>query len=459
MTESQYAGLAAHLFPPDGNEAVAIALCGRAESGERHRLIVRRVELVPYEACSVRRPDCVTWPTDLLVPLLEEAARRNLALVKLHGHTGYDRFSEVDDRSDRALFPSVYAWTDTSAPHGSAILMRDGRVFGRKVAEDGAFTDFAHTTIVGDNITRYGARASSTHIPEFGRRVAQSFGAGTFQKLRELKIGIVGCSGTGSVVVEQLARNCVGQIILVDPDHVEEKNLNRILNATLEDARNRINKTHLAQRAIEAMGLGTKVKAFPRDLFDVAVVRELASCDVLFGCMDTIDGRFLLNKLATFYAIPYLDLGVKIEADGRGGVEQVCGTVHYLKPGGSSLLSRHTFTMEQVRAAGLKRTDPEHYATLLEHGYIHGVAEDRPAVIQLNALIASYAVNELLARLHPYRSEPNGDFAVTRVSLSHGFVAHERDGDACPVLARHVGRGDVNPLLDWAELSKKESCS
>jgi hypothetical protein len=169
--------------------------------------------------------------------------------------------------------------------------------------------------------------------------------------------------------------------------------------------------------------------------------------------MDTVDGRFLLNKLASFYAIPYLDLGVKIEADGHGGVDQVCGTVHYLKPGGSSLLSRKTFTMEQVRVAGLKRTDPEHYASLLEQGYIRGVAEDRPAVIQLNALIASYAVNEFLARLHPYRLEPNGDFAVTRISLSHGFIDHERDGDACPVLARHVGRGDVMPLLDWAELS------
>lgn len=453
MTESQHAGLVAHLFPPDGNEAVAIALCGRADGTERHRLIVRKVDLVPYEACSVRRPDCVTWSTDFLVSLLEEASRQNLAVVKLHGHTGYDRFSEVDNQSDRALFPSIYAWTDTSKPHGSVILMRDGRIFGRAVTEEGSFTDFTHTTVVGDSITRYGANASSAHIPEFGRRVAQTFGAGTFQQLRKLKIGIVGCSGTGSIVVEQLARNCVGELVLVDPDHVEDKNLNRILNATAEDARNRLNKTHLAQRAIEAMGLGTKVKAFPGNLFDVAVVRELASCDVLFGCMDTVDGRFLLNKLATFYAIPYLDLGVKIEADGRGGVDQVCGTVHYLKPGGSSLLSRHTFTMEQVRAAGLKRTDPKHYAALLQQGYIRGVGEDRPAVIQLNALIASYAVNELLARLHPYRSEPNGDFAVTRVSLSHGFVDYEGDGDACPVLARHVGRGDVNPLLDWAELS------
>ena len=30
---------------------------------------------------------------------------------------------------------------------------------------------------------------------------------------------------------------------------------------------------------------------------------------------------------------------------------------------------------------------------------------------------------------------------------------HESDGEPCSLLARHVGRGDVNPLLEWAELS------
>ena len=182
-------------------------------------------------------------------------------------------------------------------------------------------------------------------------------------------------------------------------------------------------------------------------------VRAVAGCDVVYGCMDSVDGRHLLNKLATFYVIPYFDLGVKLEADGTGGVDQVCGTVHYLQPGGSSLLSRHVYTMEQVRAAGLYRTDPAAYRTLLGDGYIRGVQEDRPAVVQLNSLVASLAVNEFLARLHPYRLDPNGDYAVHRLSISHGIYEHDGDGEPCPMLVRHVGRGDVSPLLDWAELS------
>lgn len=457
MTESQHASLMQHLFPEDGCEAVAIALCGRASGNERHRLLVRRLELIPYSACSVRRPDCVTWPTELLVPLLTEAAKRDWAIVKIHGHTNFDQFSLVDDDSDRQLFPCIYSWTDSAAPHASVIIMRDGSVFGRAVAEDGTFSDLASVNVVGDDIKSYPQGFSGARpVPEFGRRVAQAFGAGTYERLRRLRIAVVGCSGTGSPVIEQLARNCVGSLVLVDPDHVEEKNLNRILNTTMEDARRRVAKVKVAERAVTAMGLGTKVETHVKSLFDRAVIRDVASCDVIFGCMDTIDGRFLLNKLASFYMIPYFDLGVKIEADGSGGVDQVCGTVHYVKPGGSSLLSRNLFNLEQVQAAGLQRTDPAQYKQLLEEGYIRGIQEDRPAVVQLNSLIASLAVNEFLARLHPYRTDPNGDYSINRISLTHGIFDHEPDGSPCPVLGRHVGRGDVEPPLDWAELSLKE---
>jgi len=117
------------------------------------------------------------------------------------------------------------------------------------------------------------------------------------------------------------------------------------------------------------------------------------------------------------------------------------------------LLSRGVYNLEQVRAAGLFRSNPAAYKALLKEGYIRGIHEDRPAVIQLNTMIASFAVNELLARLHPYRIDPNCDFAIHRISLSHGIYEHEADGLPCPTLVRHVGRGDVQPLLDWAELS------
>ena len=452
LTGRQHAELKAHLFPADGCEAVAIALCGHRRGTDRHRLLVRKLVPIPYDACSVRTPKRVTWPTEVLPQLLDEADRHGLAVVKIHGHRLPSPFSIVDDRADRDLLPSVHAWTD-GGPHGSAIMYGDGRMIARLVDECGGFHPLASIAVVGDDLSFWSSATQAATVPEFARRVAQTFGAGTYDRLRRLRVGVVGCSGTGSPLIEQLARNCVGELVLVDPDRIEEKNLNRIVNATMDDARHGRLKVDVAARAIHAMDLGTVVQTHPRSLFDADTVRAVAGCDVVFGCMDSIDGRHLLNKLATFYLIPYFDLGVKLEADGHGGVDQVCGTVHYLQPGGSSLLSRYVYNMDQVRASGLYRTDPAAYRKQLVDGYIRGVQEDRPAVVQLNSLLASLAVNEFLARLHPYRLDPNADYAVHRLSISHGIYEHEDDGEPCPVLARHVGRGDVSPLLDWAELS------
>ena len=455
LTGAQHAELKAHLFPGDGCEAVAIALCGRREGEDRKRLVVRHLVLVPHADCALRTPDQVTWPAQVtLEPLMEEARRRDWSIVKIHGHLAFERFSQTDDASDSLLFPSIHAWLDTAGPHASAIMMADGHMFGRTVDDEGGFAPLDWINVVGDDLPFWRPKKEESAIPDHARRIAQTFGAGTYALLRQLRIGVVGCSGTGSPVIEQLARNCVGELVLVDPDTVELKNLNRILNTTAEDARIGARKVEVLARAISTMQLGTRVETHAASLFDPAVVKAIAGCDVVFGCMDSVDGRHLLNKLATFYAIPYFDLGVKLEADGAGGIDQVCGTVNYLQPGGSSLLSRRVYSLAQVTSAGLQRTDPATYRAQLEQGYIRGVAEDRPAVIQLNMLIASLAVNELLARLHPYRLESNGDYAIHRISLSHGIYEHTADGEPCAVLARHVGRGDVSPLLDWAELSK-----
>lgn len=456
MTGRQHETLHSHLFPGDGNEAVALALCGRRAGGARHVLTVRKIVLVPYDACRVRTPVRITWSTDtILPPLLEEAARRDLALLKIHSHPGgFAEFSETDDESDRALFPSVYGWTDGENPHASAIMLPSGCVFGRVIKEDGDFMPLSLVSVAGDDIQYFWhSTEDGKKVPEFARRHVQAFGTGTFHALRQLSVAVVGCSGTGSPVVEMLARLGIGKLVIVDPDRVEEKNLNRILNATKDDARHGRFKVDVLARSVRLMGLGTEVVPVARNLFDAEVVKEVAECDAVFGCMDSVDGRHLLNRLSVFYSLPYLDVGVKLVADGIGGVEQICGTVHYLQPDGSSLLNRGVYTVEQVHAAALRRTNPLAYRDQLQEKYIVGVQEDRPAVISVNMQIASLAVNEFLARLHDFRDDGNAPFAVNRVSLTQAQSYFEPDGEPCPALARHAGRGDVLPMLEMPELS------
>lgn len=454
LTEAQHAQLKEHLFPGDGNEAVAMVLCGRRAGNAQHCLAAQMVFPISYDQCKKRTPVRVTWTTEALLPLLSEASKRGLAIVKIHSHPGgFEEFSKWDDASDRDLFSSVYGWMDDEQPHASAVMLPDGRLFGRTVSPEGEFEPLSLIAVVGDDLRFWHSHNEESEVPEFARRHAQAFGAGTTSMLRRLSVAIIGTSGTGSPLVDQLARLGVGKLVLIDPDRVEQKNLNRIQNTSMEDARAEHFKVDVMARAIAALEFGTEVVTFTRNLYDPEVVKAVAGCDVLFGCMDSVDGRHLLNRLATFYLLPYFDVGVKLVADGQGGVDQVCGTVHYLQPSRSSLLSRRVYTLEQVRAAGLRRTDPAAYEEQRREKYITGVNEDRPAVISVNMFFASLAANEFLARLHPYRDDDNAKFAVYRFSLSQAQVYTEPEGAPCKLLLRHVGRGDVRPLLDVPELS------
>lgn len=456
LTQKDHRALMAHLLPGDGLEAVAVALCGRRRSRTHHCLTVRTVVPIPYNECKVRTPDRVTWSTQRLVPLLELAAQRDLAILKIHSHPGgYSDFSSIDDASDKDLFNSIFGWTDSAFPHGSAVMLPDGRMFGRAVMTDGAFQPLDSILVPGDDIQFWIPEYRSA-LPAFSQRHAQLFGAGTTRRLREMSVAVIGCSGTGSPVIEQLARLGVGRLVIVDPDRVEEKNLNRILNATREDAYLRRPKVEVMARAIAAMGFGTELEIIAEDLATPRAIKAVAECDVLFGCMDGVEGRHLLNRLAAFYVLPYFDVGVKLEADGQGGVNEACGAIHYIRPDGTTLQDRKVYNSGQLKAAGLRRTDPKAYRDQLKAGYIHGVAEDRPAVISINMQMASTAVNEFLARLHPYRYDENADSAVVRTSFIQGIEYREAEQASSGAFAAHIGKADVRPLLSMPELSEPE---
>lgn len=462
MTGDQHRILRQHLFPGDGKEAVAVLLCGRREGNYRHRLLVRAIETIPYDACSVRTPDQVRWSPDVMAPWLDRAAVERLSVIKVHSHPGgYAAFSETDDKADTQLLPMVRGWIEAEIPHGSAIMLPDGQMFGRVLRDDMNLDRLEVINVVGSDLHFWYGDAGNAALPSFIASHAQVFDEGTIQRLRRLWIAVVGCSGTGSPVIEQLVRLGVGVIVIVDDDRTEDRNVNRLLNSTMKDALAQRYKTDVLGDAIERMGLGTRVIRVSKSLWNPDVIRIVAQCDIVFGCMDTIDGRFLLNTLATYYTLPYFDIGVRLDAvpDGpdRGRIREVCGSVNYLQPGGSSLMSRGLFTMDQVRAAGLLRTDPKAHARQVADGYIKGAKNHRPAVISVNMFAAALAVNELLARLHPYREEANDNHARTIFSLASMELLSETDGNSCKMLAGRVGIGDVRPLLREVELSDRRA--
>jgi ThiF family/Prokaryotic homologs of the JAB domain len=455
-----HGALRAHLYPGDGNESVAFLACGRRDSERKLRLTVQDVFHVPHDVCTIRTPDQVTWPTDAIAPLLDRAAALGLSLIKVHSHPGgYSQFSDIDDAADAKLFPLVHGWVEADVPHGSAVMLPCGRMFGRLYDSAGKATPIDLISAAGDDLHFWFSDEIGAGVPAFAASHAQAFDIGTIQRLQRLTFGAVGASGTGSPTIEQLARLGAAEIVSVDDDRMEARNVNRVINSTMEDVRQERFKVDVLADAVERMGLGTNFRRFTRSLWDLDVVRAIAECDVLFGCMDTVDGRFLLNTIATYYNIPYFDIGVRLDAvpDGprKGTIREVCGTINYIQPGRSSLMSRGLFTMQEVAAAGLRRKDPAAYARQIKDGYIKGVQGHRPAVISLNMLGSSLAVNEFLARLHPFREEPNGDFAAVTFSLSSMEIINDPESAPCPILKKCVGRGDVEPLVGLMDFARR----
>ncbi|NTV49970.1 MAG: ThiF family adenylyltransferase [Geobacteraceae bacterium] len=435
LTGKHHKQIYSQLYGNGGSGNFVLALCGSHSGNILKRLLVHEIVLCKAGGESDS----------------EQNGRIASMYAKANKQAKYVAHITADGLSDSGLSPEL------GAAYQAMLQMRaDGYLYGA-VLHNRKQVPISIVKLVGYDLCFWTAANTSgtPTLPEFAVRHIQLFGQGTYEKLRNLTVAVIGGSGTGSPTIEQLARLGVGKLILVDPDYLEEKNVNRIINSSITDAKNRVSKVHMLARAVRKMGLGTKVEVYQKDLSNPAVVRAIAGSDVVFGCMDSVDGRHLLNRLATFYLLPYFDIGIKLIADGKGGIEQACGTIHYLQPGGSSLLSRRVYTLDQLFAANLKRTDIDEYNERIKSKYIDGIDEDRPAVISVNMLFAAFAVNEFLARIHPFREDQNEEYSTIRFSLTQGQFYKDNESEPCQALMSHVGRGDVSPLLDMPQLSEE----
>lgn len=447
------------LFPGDGKEAVAFALCGISQGRFGTHLLVREVISLPLTAYHSRTPVETTWDTAALLPLLHRLEREELSLVKFHSHPGgFADFSGLDDKSDRSLLPHCYAW-NSFGRHGS-VVMTESCVAGRIVGAEGRFYPIRAIRVVGPRLRSLILVKRQTWIDDAQRRLVQAFGEGTYSELSGLRVAIVGASGTGSLVIEALVRTGVRKIVIIDPQRVESVNLNRILHSTVAAAQAEIKKIRVAADAMRAIGFDIEVEEIEGSLNDPDVIRIIASCDLVMGCVDNREARQRLCRIAAYYLLPYIDCGVAIHANNQTGqIQSVNTAVHYFEPG-QSFIARGVFTAEALRAEAMAATDPAHHAEQKRAGYVSGVVVERPAVMPLNMVAAGLAVNELLARIHGYREgDSEGLTAETFLSIDMAFARHCADASLCPALAPHLGKGDCVPLLGLPVLTEKKDAA
>ncbi|UCU99248.1 ThiF family adenylyltransferase [Acidovorax radicis] len=448
LTHEVYALARKHLFPGDGLEAAAILVCSRV-AGPRTRLLAHDIVLVPHAECQ-RAADFLRWPGASIEDGIDKADAAGHSLILLHSHPGdLFGFSRLDDQSDHDVIPCIYHAVDSL--HGSAIMVSSGAMLARIYSKDMQVSVLEVVTMAHHDLRFWWADG------EFSTR-PMAFTSESRRELRRLSACVVGVSGTGSIVAEQLARLGFGQVVLVDFDRVEHKNLNRILNSTLLDAKSNVLKVESIRRAIDSYRGPGVARVVPETILSRSAVLEACQADVIFSCVDSQEGRQIVDLIAAFFLMPAFDVGVTIPTrKNKSGVAilDVCARVDYVRPGGPMLYERGVYTQQGVRAEQLKRTDPEQFKAQIADGYIPGANEEAPSVIALNMSASADTVLEFIARIHPFRHDGNSGHARRNRSLAAAeeeFLAESSfKSDPFPLL----GHGAREPLLGMPQLTSQ----
>jgi molybdopterin/thiamine biosynthesis adenylyltransferase len=287
------------------------------------------------------------------------------------------------------------------------------------------------------------AAADTTVDAAFDRQI-RAFGPDGQHLLARLRVGVVGAGGTGSAVCEQLLRLGVGDLLVIDPDVINDdgSNVTRVYGSTTNDIG--MPKVEIVARTAEQIGFGTKVTPVQRTINDEDAARLLTDCDVVFGCTDDNRGRLTLSRLAVWYLVPVIDMGVKLTStDGLlNGIE---GRVSVIGPETGCLQCRGRINPQALQAEVLEVNER---ADRVAEGYAVGLAETDPAVIAFTTGVAAQAVSELLARIFSLDDEPPSTELLMRF--------HRRDirrntrtgqvGHWCTDQS-NIGAGDSTPFL------------
>lgn len=435
-------------------ETAGVILAGyaKAPNGDL-RLIARRMMWVPDDAYLERSAMHLKIASHGYVHALGEAERLGAIPIWFHTHpstVGHPVPSLADDQVDveiNDLF-RLRANTDLyvtliASPEGASI-----KFTGAVHPEGGRAFPINRIWRVGERLQLlHSYRADVAPLSDIFDRSVRAFGPDIQQTLGNLRVGIVGCGGTGSAVAEQLVRLGVRNAVLFDADTLTASNVTRVYGST--PAHIGKLKTDILREHLRAIAPDLDCKKVNKMITLEAAARELVNCDVVFGCTDDNAGRLVLSRFATYYGTPVIDLGVLISNDEEGRLTGIDGRVTTLAPGEACLVCRGRVDLAR---AGVELRTPEERVRLANEGYAPALAGVEPAVVTFTSGIASAAITEFLERLIGFGPEPRPSEVLLRwhereISANK---AEPRAGHYCDPGREKIGRGDCQPFLEQA---------
>lgn len=445
ITGADYERLKNHLLQGGNDEEAAILLAGMAQTNRQLTLLVREVIPVPEDAFLVKGQAYLSIHPDFLAPLIKQCRLERWSFLLCHSHpfsTGGVRFSWIDDAGEVALFPKIQGRA-LGLPHGAIVFGMasvDARVWlpGERWSRP---VDLVK--VVGDPLLRLvptgAARENRPEVGERHHRQVLAFGEAGQAILAELRVGVIGAGGIGSLVYEQLVRLGVGEVTLMDPQDVEESNISRIVGSTAADVgRPKVEVLRAYGLQINPALQGEPLKG---SITDPTVVVTLRDADLLFSCTDNLVSRLILNRMAEQYLIPVIDTGTEIQpVDGQPGeVRTIGGRVMVILPDGPCLGCLGVLTPEALRREAEQQR--------VRSSYVQGQEIPAPAVISLNGVIASLAVTEFLNLVLGFAKRPERVYqrydGIRGVVKAYALVSEQ----ACNLCGKAKAVGDKELIL------------
>ena len=457
LLESHWSQLERMLATGNGAESASYICLGISEiendpwdSVPRIRLVSHRVEAIEAADKINASGTHVTWSTRGFMKLLSAAKESALMPGIVHTHPGsHAFFSPQDDRNEAELARTA----ENKGTFGlvSIVLGGDGSVCARIWRPDGSILDAKSVQIVGGRYRRFQASGSSNSDSDHLDRQRRLFGEDFNPTIRSLKVAVVGGGGTGSAVAMLLARLGIGHLLIVDKDIIDATNLNRVHGARRKDADGCMSKTEMLKREIDAAELDVNVLTHQGWVSDPSIQNWIKSCDFIFGSTDDHTGRILLNRLAYFYGIPVIDVGLRMMPwkDDRG--HDINGRVTTLCPGRPCLLCGNVVNVKRAAEESLERSNSAEFEKRKKEAYAIGGGDPAPAVVTFTTEMACVAVNEMIAAITGFQGTDGMlPTRYRRFHLRDERTLAVKKLPTCQICAStsNWGRADVLPFLD-----------
>lgn len=131
-------------------------------------------------------------------------------------------------------------------------------------------------------------------------------------RLRRMRIAIVGVGGTGSYILDLVAKCPVAEIHLFDGDVLLQHNAFRSPGAVgIDELRQRRNKAEHHALVYQRLHAGVQAHPYPIDEHNGT---ELAGMDFVFVAIDDNAGRGVVVQALADLNVPYIDVGIGMQA-------------------------------------------------------------------------------------------------------------------------------------------------